>query len=326
MDHFAGLKIFTRIVELGSFLKAADDLMISQSTATKNMAQLEQYLGVRLLNRNTRGVSLTGEGRIYYERAKLIISDVEEADASVGRRSRTLGGVLRISTSVAFGRRVVSPMLFEFMKQYPELRVDLACEDEYVDLIGRGVDCALRMGRLSDSCLGSRFIGSNPWVMVASPQYLRLRGTPSKPDDLANHDCIVYSSVQGDATWQLRSTAGMSTTVVVNRRVRSNNLSTLLLATKLHLGVSILPRYVACEDLRSGSVVPVLGDFALPDQVLHAVFPSPRLLSRKTKALVDFLIPQFKGNWWDNSSVATADPAYFTNDAQRFLGAEIALS
>jgi len=298
MNYLIGLRVFKRIVELGSFSKAADDMTICQSTVTKHVTQLEKHLGARLLNRNTRNISLTEEGRIYYERSKTIITEIDEADASVGRRSKALEGVLRISTSVTFGRRIVSPLLIEFMREQPHLRVDIACEDNYVDLISRGIDVALRMGRLHDSSLGSRFLGANPWVMVASPRYLHARGVPYEPKDLTSHDCIVYSSVQGDAAWELRSSAGVSTTIVVNGKLRSNNLSTILHAAKLDLGIAILPRYVASDDVRSGAVVTVLDDFALPDQQLHAVFPSPKLVPRKSTALINFLLPRFKGNWW----------------------------
>ncbi|WP_342713121.1 LysR family transcriptional regulator [Bradyrhizobium sp. B124] len=308
MNHLTGLRVFKRIVELGSFSRAADDMTISQSTVTKHVTQLEKHLGTRLLNRNTRGISLTEEGRIYYERSKSIISEIDEADASVGRRSKALEGVLRISTSVTFGRRIVSPLLIEFMREQPHLKADIACEDGYVDLVSRGIDVALRMGRLPDSCLGSRFLGSNPWVMVASPRYLRSRGTPYEPKDLAGHDCIVYSSVQDDAAWQLRSSAGTSTTIVVNGRLRSNNLSTVLIAVKLDLGIAILPRYVAVDELRAGNIVTVLDDFALPDQQLHAVFPSPKLVPRKSIALINFLLPRFKGDWWNRPLLPCAIP------------------
>lgn len=216
MDHLTGIRIFTRVVELGSFSKAADDLTVSQSTATKQIGWLEQHLGARLLNRNTRGVSLTEAGGLYYERCKIILKEVDDASALVGHRSNGLTGTLRVSTSVAFGRRIISPMLIDFMREHPQLKIDVTCEDAYVDLVSRGIDIALRMGRLADSSLGGRYIGSNPWVMVASPSYLAEQGTPQIPEDLNDHDCIVYSSVQGDAVWQLRSHEGKNHVIIAN--------------------------------------------------------------------------------------------------------------
>jgi DNA-binding transcriptional LysR family regulator len=190
-------------------------------------------------------------------------------------------------------------MLIEFMRQQPRLKIDITCEDAYVDLVARGIDVALRMGRLADSSLGGRYIGSNPWVMVASPGYLAEHETPQSPGDLDAHDCIVYSSVQGDAVWQLRSSEGGIHAVVVNGRLRSNNLSTLLSAVQLNLGVAILPTYVAFPSLKSGKIVRVMEDYVLPEQELHAVFPSPKFVPQKVTAFIHFLLPRFKGQWWD---------------------------
>lgn len=299
MDQLDGMRVFTRVAELGSFSKAADELSLSQSTVTKCVATLESHLSARLLNRNTRGVSLTEEGALYYDRCKSIIGAVDDADSLVGRRSEGLTGTLRISTSVAFGRRIVSPMLIDFMRAHPHLKIDMTCEDAYVDLVSRGIDIALRMGRLADSSLGGRYISSNPWVMVSSPHYLMEHGTPQIAEDLNCHDCIVYSSVQGDAVWQLRSREGAIHAITANGRLRSNNLSTLLSAVHLDLGIAILPNYVASPSLKSGAIVRVLEDYSLPQQELHAVFPSPKLVPQKVAAFVHFLIPRFEGTWWD---------------------------
>lgn len=299
MGQLDGMRVFTRVAELGSFSKAADELALSQSTVTKYVASLECHLSARLLNRNTRGVRLTEEGALYYDRCKSIIGAVDDADSLVGRRSEGLTGTLRISTSVAFGRRIVSPMLIDFMRAHPHLKIDMTCEDAYVDLVSRGVDIALRMGRLADSSLGGRYISSNPWVMVSSPYYLTEYGTPQIPEDLNSHDCIVYSSVQGDAVWQLRSREGTIHAITANGRLRSNNLSTLLSAVHLNLGIAILPNYVASPSLKSGAIVRVLEDYSLPQQELHAVFPSPKLVPQKVAAFVHFLIPRFEGAWWD---------------------------
>lgn len=299
MDHLTGIRIFTRVVELGSFSKAADDLSVSQSTATKQIGWLETHLGARLLNRNTRGVSLTEAGGLYYERCKIILKEVDDAGALVGHRSEGLSGTLRVSTSVAFGRRIISPMLIDFMREHPQLKIDITCEDAFVDLVSRGIDIALRMGRLADSSLGGRYIGSNPWAMVASPAYLAEQGTPQTPEDLNDHDCIVYSSVQGDAVWQLRSREGKNHVIIVNGRLRSNNLSTVLSAVHLSQGIAILPLYVVSASLKSGRVVPVLENYMLPQQELHAVFPSPKLVPQKVAAFIHFLLPRFEGAWWD---------------------------
>lgn len=299
MDQLSGIRAFVRVAELGSFSRAAQDLHVSQSTVTKQVAWLESYLGTRLLNRNTRGISLTEDGLNYYDSSKSIIHAVEAADGRVGRRSGEISGTLRISTSIAFGRRIVSPMLIDFLQENPKLDIDMNCNDEFVDLVTEGIDVALRMGRMHDSCLGSRLLGINPWVMVAAPGYLARCGTPATPAELSDHDCIVYSSVQGDAVWQLGSRDGEIENVHVKGRFRSNSLSTLLSATEVELGISILPRYVASLPLREGRLVEVLEDFAPPSQELRAIFTSPKLVSEKVRRLVAFLAPRFREDWWN---------------------------
>jgi DNA-binding transcriptional LysR family regulator len=180
------------------------------------------------------------------------------------------------------------------------LKIDLACEDGYVDLVAHGIDVALRMGRLSDSSLGCRYLGHNPWVMVAAPRYLANHSEPVSPTDLTHHNCIVYSSVQGDAVWQLRPQLGDTQTVVVEGPLRSNNLSTLLAAAIAGFGIAILPRYVASAALAGGTLVPIMKEYALPGQDLHAVFPSPKQVPPKALALIDFLLPRFRENWWEH--------------------------
>ena len=298
MDRIREIGVFTRVVELGSFSKAADDLTVSQSTVTKSIAQLELQLGVRLLNRNTRGISLTELGSLYYEKCKAALHELAEAENIISQRRVQLEGTLRISTSVAFGRRIVTPLLIDFMNRNASLRIDLSCDDNYVDLVSQGVDIALRMGRLADSSLGGRYLGRNPWVMGASPDYVENRGAPSEPAQLNKHDCIVYTTVQGDAVWHLQESNGISFPVYVYGRLRSNNLSTVLAATENGLGISILPQYVAQKALRRGQLVQVLIDYILPEQELHAVFPSPKLVSNNVLSLINFLKPKFQGDWW----------------------------
>src|SRR5437762_855316 len=234
MDRLASNLLFIRVVESGSFSKAAVDLGITQPTATKTISALENRLGVRLLNRNTRGVSATEIGLLYYDKCKTIQREIEEADHLPALLESRVTGVLRVSTSVAFGRRVLTPLLLDFMQQHPELRVDMSVDDRYVNLVEQGIDLAIRMGTLADSTLGARYLGTNPWVMVASQEYLAKRGTPARPSDLSEHDCIVYSSVQGDDRWNVTAPAGEHFSVSVRGPLRSNNLSTVLAAARNH--------------------------------------------------------------------------------------------
>jgi len=298
MDRITGVQLFARIVETGSFSKASSDLGITQPTATKHVAALEARLGARLLNRNTRGVSATEIGALYYEKCKAIQRELDEADSLAALLQSKVRGQLRISTSVAFGRRVVTPLALKFMREHPEVTLDLSFDDRYVNLVEQGVDVALRMGRLADSALGARYLGINPWLTAASPDYLARRGVPRSPAELAQHDCLVYSSVQGDDRWSFTGANGDASSVPVRGPLRSNNLSAVLAACRAGLGLAVLPWYVARESVADGAIMPVLEDFSLPTQELHAVFPSPKLVPGKVSTFIDFLRLQLDGEWW----------------------------
>jgi DNA-binding transcriptional LysR family regulator len=299
MDRVTSLLLFIRVVETGSFSKASGDLGLAQPTATKHVAALEKRLGARLLHRSTRGVTPTEVGSAYYDKCKQIARQLEEADSLASLMQQRMQGVLRISTSVAFGRRVLTPLALQFMRQHPELQLDLSFDDRYVNLVEQGVDLAIRMGRLADSTLGARYLGVNPWVLVAAPAYLKARGTPAQPEDLARHDALIYSSVQGDDRWHL-SGGGTHRTlqVPVKGPLRSNNLSALLAAARAGLGVAALPWYVAHDSVRDKHLSPVLTAWSLPEQEIHAVYPSPTLVPSKVSAFVDFARERFGPRWW----------------------------
>jgi DNA-binding transcriptional LysR family regulator len=289
------------VVETGSFSKAASELGITQPTATKHVAALEARLGARLLHRSTRGVTATEVGTLYYEKCKTIERDLEEADNLATLSQRKLGGVLRVNTSVAFGRRVLVPLALEFMREHPEISLDMTFEDRYVDLVAQGIDVATRMGRLADSSLGSRYLGVNPWLVVASPAYLKQAGTPKTPGEVSKHSCIVYSSVQGDDRWQFTDAKGRGLTVPVKGPLRSNNLSAVLAATRAGLGLATMPWYVARESIAEGRIKQVLETYVLPSQELHAVYPSPKLVPSKVTAFISFLEQALKDKWWERS-------------------------
>jgi DNA-binding transcriptional LysR family regulator len=298
MDRIQAIQLFIRVVDLGSFSKAAADVGIGQPSATKLVAQLEKQLGSRLLHRSTHGVTPTEIGALYYEKCKLIAHHIEEAETVAALLQSQVQGGLRISTSVAFGRRVLVPLVMRFMKLHPQLQIELNFEDRYVDLVEQGIDVAIRMGPLADSTLGARYLGVNPWVLVASPEYLEKRGEPSVPADLAAHEALIYSTVQGDARWHFTGTDGLTLPVPVKGPLRSNNLSALLAAARGGMGVAALPRYVAHKSIRSGVLRPLLTDWTLPQQEIHAVYPSPQLVPTKVSGFVAWLQGQFGEAWW----------------------------
>lgn len=298
MDRVTGIELFIRVVETGSFSKAAGEIGITQPTATKAVAAIEQRVGARLLHRSTRGLTLTEVGTLYYEKCKLIAREIDEADNLATLLQSTVGGMLRISTSVAFGRRVMVPLVLRYRALHPEITIDLSFDDRYVNLVEQGVDLAIRMGPMADSSLGARYLGTNPWLMVAAPSYLEMRGTPGSVADLPQHDCVVYSSVQGDDRWSLKTATGETLSVPVKGPLRSNNLSAVLAATRAGMGLAVLPWYVARESLADGTVRQVLADHGLPEQEIHAVFPSPKLVPLKVTSFSSFLQQSLSGDWW----------------------------
>lgn len=299
MDRLQAMEVFARVVETGSFSRAARDLGTTQPTVTKQVAATEARLQVRLLNRNTRGVSLTEAGALYYDKCKSILREVDEADSVARGRQTQLHGLLRVGTSVAFGRRVIVPQVLEYMRRHPQLQIDLSFEDRYVDLVAQGIDVAIRMGQLADSSLGARYLGLNPWVLAASPGYLKKQGTPRQAAELSAHSALIYSSVVGDDVWRLRGPQGVPLNVPVSGRLRSNNLSALLAAARAGLGIALMPRYVAQQSLAKGQLVELLPGQVRVEQEIHAVFPSPQLVPAKVTAFIAFLQEHFAGRWWE---------------------------
>ena len=298
MDRLQALRLFIRVVDLGSFSKAAADMGIGQPSATKLVAQLEKQLGSRLLHRSTHGVMPTEIGALYYEKCKLIAHHIEEAETVSTLLQSQVQGALRISTSVAFGRRVMVPLVMRFMQLNPKLQIDLIFEDRYVNLVEQGIDVAIRMGRLADSTLGARYLGLNPWVVVASSDYLERCGTPHAPGDLADHNALIYNTVQGDSRWQFSGVQGQTLAVPVRGTLRSNSLSALLAAARGGMGVAALPWYVAHESVKGGAVLELFSGWSLPSQEVHAVYPSPRMVPAKVSLFVEWLQGQFGASWW----------------------------
>ena len=298
MDRLAGLDLFVRIVETGSFSKAAKDFGIAQSTATKAVAAIEQRLGARLLHRSTRGITPTEVGALYFEKCKSIAHEIDIAENLATLVQSGISGHVRISTSLAFGRRVVVPLMIKYMRENPGVTVDLGFDDRYVNMVEQGSDLAIRMGRLADSMLGARHLGTNPWLLAASPEYLKHHPAPMIPPDLLHHDCLIYSSVQGDARWSFTGTSQKEVSIPVAGPLRSNNLSTVLAAARAHMGLAVLPWYVARESVAQGRLVPVLTDFVLPAQEVNAVFPSPKLVPAKVTHLIAYFQKALTGDWW----------------------------
>ena len=290
MDRLTSLQLFTRLVESGNFSRTAHDMKLSQPTVTKHIAALESRLGVRLLNRNTRGMRLTEAGTLYYERCKIIERELEAADRLVTNLGEDISGPLRVACPAGLGRHVILPLARAFMARNPGVRFDLQLDDHTLNLLEHGIDVAVRMGRLADSALGSRQFGLNPWVTVASPSYLARQGMPATPDALSTHDCLVYSSVPGDQRWQFqRMEDGEQISVTVRGPVRTNDIDSVLSAALAGMGVAILPTYLAHPSIEREALVPLLPDVRLPPfGMVYAVYGERRLPLR-TRLFLDLL-------------------------------------
>lgn len=233
MDRLAGMQVFVRVVERGSFSAVAREIGTTQSAVSKQVAGLESALGARLLSRTTRSLALTDEGERYFERARRLVAEVEEAEAELRDGARHLKGWLRVAASVAFGRLRLMPLMPEFLRAHPDLRVDLRLDDGFVDLIEEGIDVAVRIGELGDSGLVARRVGTTTRHVYASPAYLRRRGgkraAPREPMDLAAHDCIVYTGLATRHQWTFTAghganqPSGTVQTVAVSGQLQCNS-------------------------------------------------------------------------------------------------------
>jgi DNA-binding transcriptional LysR family regulator len=298
MVSFQAMKLFVRVVDLASFSKAAADVGMGQPSATKMIAQLEKQLGSRLLHRSTHGVSPTEVGTAYYRKCKLITHHVEEAETLAALMQTQVQGSVRVSTTMDFGRRVLAPLVLRFLQTNPKVQVELLFDDHLVDMVEQGIDVAIRMGRLADSSLGARFLGTNPWSTVAAPAYLAQHGQPVAPTDLLNHEALVISTIQNDSRWHFQHANGQEQTVLVKGRMRSNNKSALMTAACAGLGIAALPTYVVHEAVQRGELVTLMHDWALPKQEIHAVYPSPKMVPAKVSGFVGWLQAQLPDTWW----------------------------
>ena len=288
MDRLSAMTMFTRVVETGSFSAVARELSTTQPTISKNIAELETWLGAKLLNRSTRSLHLTEAGADYYERCISILMDIEEAEQSVGHLQTQPKGLLRVNTVAAFGRLHVMPLLGEFLAEYPDIRVEVLLNDRVIDLVEEGVDVALRMGTLDDSTLIAKKIAASPMVVVATPQYLKKYGTPEHPTDLKDHNCVIYTGVDNTRQLQFKEN-GEPFYIRVDGNILTNNTEAVREALLAGYGITKIPKWLVGDELMKGHLVEVLAGY-LPDPLeIHAVYPPGRHLPLKARVFIDFL-------------------------------------
>jgi DNA-binding transcriptional LysR family regulator len=291
-DTISLFRAFIRVVEAGSFTRVAQEQNSSQPTVSRQVAALEEHLGTRLFTRTTRKLTLTDDGRSFYERARLALEAVSEAEDTVGQRRSRPSGALRLATPVVFGRLRVIPHLKEFLTRYPDVSIDLVMNDANADLVEEGIDLALRSGGVTDIALIARRIGVTRRVVVAAPSYLRGKTLPERPSDLATHDCITFTGVAAGVNWHFGGPDG-AISVEVKGPVRTRNSEGVREAVLSGLGIGYMPIWHLTDEVETGRLVALLGNYEPKPEPIHAVYPSRRFVPQKTRVMIDFLEQRF---------------------------------
>jgi DNA-binding transcriptional LysR family regulator len=291
MDQFDlnELAIFVKVVDAGSFTGAAKNLGLPKSTVSRKITQLEERLGVRLLQRTTRTLSLTDNGSAYYNQCARIIGDVEEANIAVTEMQSTPKGLLRITAPVFFGTWVISDLVTNFLKNNPEIQIDIVLTDQSIDLIQEGIDVAFRVGVLADSSLIARPLGEANQIICASPAYIQEHGVPTHPSDLKQHSIINWSL--NDA-WGFDSPESLS--VDLKPRVVVNDAQSLHKMALNGLGIARLPTFICAQDITDKKLIPILCDWSANAAPIHAIYPSNRHLSVKVRSFVDYVLDELR--------------------------------
>jgi len=290
MDRFHAMKVFSRVAEMGSFSRAADALNLGNGTVSTVVRQLEQHLGVRLLARNTRGISLTDDGRVYLDRCRGILAEVEETEAALASSCCLPQGRLRVSMPLALGRAFCAPGERGFQSLYPDIRLTAVLEDRIVNLIEDGIDAAVRFGALADSSLVARRVYETRTVAVAAPEYLKRRGVPNSPAELKDHLCLGYYSVNSRQTvpWAFER-SGREAMHQVDGPLSVNSIDLLIDAALKGIGIVYVLEMEVRELIAAGRLCPVLADWSTRAIPISVVYPHSRHLCATTRVFVDFI-------------------------------------
>ncbi len=288
MDRITSMTAFVQVVDHGSFSAAAKRLELSPAMVTSHVQALEKRLGIQLLNRTTRKVSVTEAGRAFYERCIQILTEVEEAETAASDLHSTPRGTVRLNSSVALAR-LVTPLIADYVAIYPDVSFELIMTDRMVDLVEEGFDLALRSGPLPDSTLIARRLGLGRKILCASPAYLAHHGTPEHPSDLAEHNCLTYVNSVLDHHWRFTGPDGEHE-VDVSGNLRTNSIEGMRAAALAGLGICLMPAMSIGPDVTAGRLVRLLPEFRTTEAIIQAVYPASRHLSLKVRTFLDFLV------------------------------------
>jgi DNA-binding transcriptional LysR family regulator len=292
MDRFLEMQTFNAVVDAGSFVKAADALAMSKAAVSRYVVDLETRLGVRLLQRTTRRLSLTDEGQIFYVRSKELLAELAEAEDEITSRSDAASGLLRINAPFTFGVLHLAPLWGAFRVRHPNVTLDVTLADRLVDLVEEGYDVAIRIANLENSTLVSKRLATTRMMLCASPQYLKLYGTPRHPGELADHAVISYSYWSTKDEWHFKGPLG-PVSVKTNPCIHTNNGDTCRAAALASQGIILQPSFLVGDDLASGALVELMPEFRSLELGIYAVYPSRKHVSPKVRALIDFLTDHF---------------------------------
>lgn len=293
MDRFVEMQTFSAVVDAGSFVKAADALGLPKAAMSRYVGDLETRLGVRLLHRTTRRLSLTGEGQVFYDRCKELLAGVAEAEAEITSRSGAASGLLRVNAPVTFGIRHLAPLWGEFRVRYPNVTLDVTLADRVVDLVEEGYDVAIRIATLPSSTLISKRLATTRMVLCASPGYLKARGAPRHPAELAAHAVISYSYWSTRDEWHFDGPQG-PVSVKTLPCMHTNSGDTCRAAALAHQGVILQPTFLVGDDLAAGTLVELMPEYHSIELGIYAIYPTRKHVSPKVRALIDFLAGHFE--------------------------------
>jgi DNA-binding transcriptional LysR family regulator len=300
MDRMTSMATFVKVVESGGFSAAARTLGMSPSMVTAHVQSLEERLGVRLLNRSTRRVSLTEVGHAYYERCLQVLADVEDADQIAQALQSTPRGTLRLNTSIAIPP-LLAPVIAEFVALYPDVSINLTMTDRMIDLVEEGFDLAVRNMSVPDSSLVVRRVATYRFVVAGAPSYLAARGTPKQPADLAHHNCLIYSHSAWGNEWRFAAPNGEQS-VTVRGNLQANSDNALRLAAVHGQGLALAPSFLLIDEIKAGRLIPVLTEFLQTENAINAIYPHRHHLSAKVRSFIDLLARHF------HTDPAWADP------------------
>lgn len=299
MDRFQEMKVFVAVVDNGSFVRAAEALNSSKAAVSRLLADLERRLGARLLNRTTRTLSLTDDGKMFYARCTELLNALEEAEAELNTRTGEAAGHLRVTAPVTFGNNLLAPLWGDFLAQHPKVSLDVNLSDRTSDLVEEGLDLAVRISRSPHPAFIARKLATTRMVLCASPEYLAIHGTPSHPQDIAAHEVVSYTYWSSRDEWEFMRADGVVETVKTRPRMHANSGDTCVAAALKHHGMVMQPDFLLYQALRSGALVQLLPQYEAVELGIYAVYASRRQLPLKLRYLIDFLVESFQEPVWN---------------------------